>query len=881
MLKKALSFFVAALMCVTVLPYISLDTSADTASYKPVSWSTPVVIGDNGGYPRMESLPDGTLLLASSSSTSVLRLNRSTDGGKSWGADEIIVDYTGTDYRPANSYLYYDKQTNLLYFTYRCPITYYDDDGNVTGYVSNINYLTSADGGYTWSDIKTICTSSVPNTETYGGMWEPTIYRTDGKLRVYYSADVVKYGSGQLTINPGTSYEKLDTSYPYSSSKLEQFIVMHELDESTGAWSGGVSVLNGYFSLEQYGYPAGTVKMRGGMQSISRLTDGTYVMSIETTKFRDWSDWGGTSFPMVIDVCFSRDGVNFTEPRTIAQGHAEGYTSAAPWVVTLPDGRIAVSFQTDDFHQVPMPTAVGNYKQLQVVVSNEAVSYDDADTISIDDFTRYKPFDVYNSDVTYNYWNALFIDGYKLYAIGNHNTNDKTVTKAMGMLLSTADLTPTTGVPSGYNPIYTANDLMRLMHREAGYSWSDKYVLMNDIDLSKATLGLDQSPIGISAGIYTSFCGIFDGNDKTISGVDIESSAKYTGLFGHTTNATVRDLTVSGSISSSYSGANRYDNGCGIVGCASAGTWVQNVTNCATVTAKSTAGGIVGLAHKNENTSRNLIIQNCKNTAAVTSTATGSKGAAGGIIGCSHAEIADISVRECTNSGIISGNRYVGGIVGGTQHVTDNGIFYTKAIKCTNTQSVSSKTNDCGGIFGLAWYSTLENCTNYADISSDITTKTAYVGGIVGRAHVYVDISACYSNGTQSAYGHGILGSTSLGVNVTVSNCYFGKGLEDAFAKQVTGDAASLFSSYEGFDFVNTYEIKGGVVYLIDRSIIRMGDVNANKTIDNTDLTLLIRTLSGWSESKVNRNYCDLTADGKLSNRDAIALVRVLSGWQL
>lgn len=880
-MKRLVTLLLAGIICLSIVP---LCISADTAAYKNISWSTPTAVGEAGGYPRMESLPDGTLLLASSSSTSVLRLMRSTDGGKTWGESETIVDYTGTDYKPANSYLYYDKQTEVLYFTYRCPITYYDADGNETGYVASINYLTSTDGGKSWSEIKTICSSSVPGYDGYGGMWEPTIYRIDGKLRVYYSSDVVKYGSGQVKLNGGTENEKTDSTFPYSASRTEQYIITHELDESTGAWGGGVAVYTGHTELdEDYGYPEGTVKCRAGMQSISRLIDGTYAMTVETTKLRDWGNYGGYDFPMVIDICFSYDGVNWTQPRTIAQGHADGYTSAAPWIATLPDGRIAVSFQTDDFHDEPMPTEAGNYKQLHVVISNEAVSYDNAATISIDDFTRYKPFDAYNSEVTYNYWNSMFVHGYTLYAVGNHNTNDKSVTAAKGMLISTVDLTPTSGVPSGYYPLYTANDLVNLMNREAGYAWSDKYILMNDIDLSGVTNGLSQSPIGTAAGTYTSFTGIFDGNGKTVRGVALTGSSQYFGLFGHTTDATVRNLTVEGSIESTYAGASRSDNGCGVIGCASAGTWVQNVTNNATVEAKSTAGGIVGYAHKDENTSRNLIIQNCTNNGTVTSSAVSSKGAAGGIAGCTNAQIADVALTGCTNNGAVSGYRYVGGIAGGTQRVGDAtaGLFYTKTTKCVNTASVSSKNNDCGGIFGLAWYSVVENCVNYGDIASAVVTKAANVGGIVGRAHVYTTINTCYSNGGQSAYGCGVLGSQTLNTEVAVTSCYFGEGLDDAHATRVIGEAALLFASYGGLDFVNTYEIRDGVLYLMDTSVIRMGDVNANKTIDNTDMTILIRTLAGWTEKKYNATYADLTGDGKINNRDAIALAQKLAGWQV
>ncbi|MBQ2863371.1 MAG: hypothetical protein IJE84_04270 [Clostridia bacterium] len=881
MTKRLLSVFLVAIMCVSTLaPLLSLEADA-ADSYKAISFSTPIAVGDNGGYPRLENLPDGTLLLASSSSTSVLRLMRSTDNGKNWGESETIVDYTGTDYNPGNGYLFYDTQTETLFFTYRCPIESTDSSGNVISYTANINYVSSTDGGVNWSEPKTICTATGPTQETGGGMWEPTFYRIDGKLRVYYSSDVVKYNGG-VKLNVGTKYERYDTTYPYSPSIVTQNIVMHEYNDATGEWSGGVAVFDGYTNLDRdYGYPEGTVKMRAGMQSITKLNDGTYAMTIETTKLRDWANYGGTNFPMVIDICFSRDGVNFTEPRTIVQGHADGYTSAAPWCATLPDGRIAVSFQTDDDHDQPMPTEVGNYKQLHVVVSHEAVTYEDADTISIDNFDRYRPFNKYNSEVTFNYWNSMYVHGYTLYAVGNHNTNDKSVTAAKGMLISTVDLTPgsSSTVPSGYTPLYTANDIVKLMNRETGYVWNDKYVLMNDIDMSTATL-TGVSPIGMSAD--ASFSGIFDGKGYTISGLNITGSGAYTGLFGHTTDATIRNLTVSGSIKSTYAAQYRYDNGCGVIGCASGGTWVQNVTNDAAVSASSTAGGVIGYLYKDTNTSRNLIVQNCVNNGSVTSTATNSKGAAGGIIGCSNALIADISVKECINNGAVSGFRYVGGIVGGTQHegIASDGLFYTKAVKCVNNASVNSKNNDCGGIFGLAWYSTLESCMNYGNIASAVTTKAANVGGIVGRAHVYVSATACYSNGTQSAYGYGVNGTGKLGTEVSFTDCYFGLGRDDAYAAKVTGDAAGLFSSYPGLDFLNTFEIRDGVVYLLDTSVIRMGDVNANKTIDNTDMTLLIRTLAGWTEKKYKADYADLTADGKVNNRDAIKLAQMLAGWQ-
>ncbi len=59
-----------------------------------------------------------------------------------------------------------------------------------------------------------------------------------------------------------------------------------------------------------------------------------------------------------------------------------------------------------------------------------------------------------------------------------------------------------------------------------------------------------------------------------------------------------------------------------------------------------------------------------------------------------------------------------------------------------------------------------------------------------------------------------------------------------------------------------------------ERSIHITGDVNANRYVTNADLTLLVRTLSGWGSPAV---FCDLDKNGKYNNRDAIALIKILA----
>lgn len=83
------------------------------------------------------------------------------------------------------------------------------------------------------------------------------------------------------------------------------------------------------------------------------------------------------------------------------------------------------------------------------------------------------------------------------------------------------------------------------------------------------------TPIGTNTAVFSGF---FDGNNKTLSGININRAGDYVGLFGYTSGATIQNLTISGSVKGSkYVG--------GVVGYA-LNTTIYNVTNNATVTAR-------------------------------------------------------------------------------------------------------------------------------------------------------------------------------------------------------------------------------------------------------------------------------------------------------
>ena len=65
------------------------------------------------------------------------------------------------------------------------------------------------------------------------------------------------------------------------------------------------------------------------------------------------------------------------------------------------------------------------------------------------------------------------------------------------------------------------------------------------------------------------------------------------------------------------------------------------------------------------------------------------------------------------------------------------------------------------------------------------------------------------------------------------------------------------------------------LIYTTDR-----GDMDEDGSITNTDITLLVRVLSGWTDVPYANYSADITANGKLDNRDAIELVRKFAGWK-
>ena len=150
-----------------------------------------------------------------------------------------------------------------------------------------------------------------------------------------------------------------------------------------------------------------------------------------------------------------------------------------------------------------------------------------------------------------------------------------------------------TGTSSNPYAISTGDGLQLLAtYVNNGYVFSGKFFTLNDDIAFNSSTENNFTPIGGKFGkVYYSFCGSFDGDGHTISGIDIDiDDNNYAGIFGYIeSEASISNVTL---INASICG-NKYIGG--IVGENNGGS----ISNClvanTTITGSSYTGAIAGL----------------------------------------------------------------------------------------------------------------------------------------------------------------------------------------------------------------------------------------------------------------------------------------------
>ena len=203
--------------------------------------------------------------------------------------------------------------------------------------------------------------------------------------------------------------------------------------------------------------------------------------------------------------------------------------------------------------------------------------------------------------------------------------------------------------------------------------------------------------------------GTFDGNGKTITNLYINASQNNVGLFGCTSEGTIKNLTFE----------------------------YANVTNTGVFT-----GILVG--YPDASNLRNIKISN-------TCQIKGGK-ETGGIAGDFNG-----NAYNCVNYATVQGNNRVGGLFGYCS--VENSSITT----CANYGNVTATSTDAGGLVGYFISGTIQDCANYGDVKG--TERVAGMAGYVSKGKIqnvfnYGNISATNSTDAGMAFGNSTNGTT-------------------------------------------------------------------------------------------------------------------------
>ena len=386
------------------------------------------------------------------------------------------------------------------------------------------------------------------------------------------------------------------------------------------------------------------------------------------------------------------------------------------------------------------------------------------------------------------------------------------------------------------------------------------YVLIDDIALNDTS---DFDSWGTNAPQWQwtpiaerspAFCGHFDGQGHTISGMYIydtrkgDGSSGGLGLFGNVDNATIQDLTIT----MSYIAA----DGAYV----SAGSFSGEMSNSRMIRCKSDAvieypyagncGGLVGEVL--DSSDKEGLIQDCEFNGKLMVSAYPT---VGGLIGDA---LALREMRDCRCNGEIieldatDYRAYIGGLIGklsaGNSTIIDS---------CENEADIRLTDGQIGGLFGYLFvgleksngkiipdYLLIKNCKNSGDIF--VEADSSYpIGGIAGGVYsgscrsgqalyeASLEIVSCINTGDLSGNtAGGIMGEVSANCKWLFSNC-INEG--DIHAQKEAGGIVARASTSDNGAEITGCENRGSVYSETVSSAGIVGDANGMNILDSTN----------------------------------------------
>jgi hypothetical protein len=379
----------------------------------------------------------------------------------------------------------------------------------------------------------------------------------------------------------------------------------------------------------------------------------------------------------------------------------------------------------------------------------------------------------------------------------------KGLTKSI--VISAAPLVPLQGQGTQESPylINTAADWNAFADylQSVGDSFEDKYIKVTaDIAFSSETPIQQVAVDGV-----TSFAGTLDGDNHTISGIDITTTKTYQGIFGTVTEkGSISNLTLEGKVT----GAFAYTGGLvgklagklsnittlltvsstkgytgGLVGYLNTGAVLDKVVNKGTVSSSSTY--VAGIAATSQGSAT---FTSCANLGTVKYTGTTATAVVAGLVGLAKSAV----FTDCYNEGEIEVSSTATAVAGIAAIVSgDKGSDPSYFTNCYNASDITAAGLVAGITASASTSTTLtvgnarrvfNNCYNTGDITANAAKSTSnYVAaGIVGRYAPGDTIRNCYNTGTitntisQTAGGiaGSYIGTATADYPILITNCY-------------------------------------------------------------------------------------------------------------
>jgi uncharacterized repeat protein (TIGR02543 family) len=386
-----------------------------------------------------------------------------------------------------------------------------------------------------------------------------------------------------------------------------------------------------------------------------------------------------------------------------------------------------------------------------------------------------------------------------------------------------------TGVTPGVVNIISVGELAAINASSANLA--KHYRLMENINLSGYSSGTGWTPIGTSA---TPFTGIFDGNNKTISGLTINDPLNdYVGLFGYISGAEITDLTV--------------------------------VLADAGITGKTYAGGIAGYASGSVANPARIENSHIQTSGTGSITVSGSSDArVGGVVGYASY----ITIRECSNAAAINSSSAAGGIVGSVS--IDTGIYNSRNTGAVTATAGTSINAYAGGIAGYAYSAFITGSHNNGAISATGGGSDVYAGGITGYGNNITDsynTENVGAGGYDNTYAGGITGYASSDLPYSMLRNY-NQGIISAVSSNRPAYAGGIAGELFSGSILDSYNI---------------GTVSAATNSPSSGYTAYAGGITGYqnggmfSDTTVSKNYN--TGDITASSTNGKVCVAGIAGY--